>query len=215
MSDPLTATGKAVEEASKTAGIALDLVKRFLGEPLAAAGDIVVDQLRYWQWSNRFRILDKASKKLDERGVPHRRLTPEFFLPFLVESGNVSGETVQEVWAKLLASSVEDSSAEHIGFVKILSGLSGNDIKVIQAMVQIGWVKREDRVARISEHLEIDEDAVNLSINALEYHGFFTPSQKRLKGFAVRLMRLCMVDGKALDAYIDQQKDVERNVLFD
>lgn len=82
-------------------------------------------------------------------------------------------------------------------------------------MVEVGWIERGKRVESIAKHMNVDPEMVKLSINALEYHGFFTPTQKRLKGFAVRLIRLCMVDSESLDKYIDIEKKVSRNLVMD
>ena len=194
---------------------ACNLIESLLGEPFRIAGDALADHVRLWQWNNRLRVLDRAEEIMRERGIPHRTLTPDFLLPFIRECGDTSTETLQDTWARLLSAAVEDESNEHIAFVDTLRNMIAADVQVANCLIELGYMDRDDRVPAISERLGLPPDRVQASIYSLEHLGFFTPTQRRLKGFAVRLLRACVANSEALDKYLEGQKAAKRSIVMD
>lgn len=79
----MTTLPEALSSLSRPVDTVCTLIENLFGEPFKVAGDVLADQVRYWQWNNRLRIIEKAQAKLQERGLPPRPLKPEFFLPFV------------------------------------------------------------------------------------------------------------------------------------
>lgn len=100
------------------------LIENLLGEPCKVAGSMLSDQIYFWQWKNRIRIAEKAQKILDEKKIAAKVIPPGFLIPLLEAAGNVEDETLQDMWASLLASSVESETSQHPAFVAVLSSLS-------------------------------------------------------------------------------------------
>jgi len=194
---------------------ACTLIESLLGEPFKIAGDALADHVRMWQWQNRLRIMDRADEIMRQRGIRHREMHPDFLLPFVRDCGDVSSESLQETWARLLTSAVNDESNEHIAFVNTLHNLTSTDVRVINCMIELGYMEREHRADAISGRLGIPADRVHLVIHNLEHLGFFTPTQRRLKGFAVRFLRACVCDDTALDCYLDGQRAAKSTVVMD
>jgi predicted transcriptional regulator len=194
---------------------ACNLIEALLGEPFKIAGDALADHVRLWQWKNRLRIVDRAEEIMRQRGIHRRAVNPDFLLPFIRDCGDTSAETLQEAWARLLSAAVEDDSNEHIALVNTLRNLTASDVQVANCLIELGYLEREHRVPAISDRLGLPRDRVELSIHNLEHLGFFTPTQRGLKGFAVRFLRACVANTEALDKYLESQKAAKRKVVFD
>jgi len=194
---------------------ACNLIEALLGEPFRIAGDALADNVRMWQWKNRVCIFDRAEEIMRQRGIKTRQLSPDFLLPFIRDCGDMSTKTLQETWARLLAAAVDDKSNEHIAFVNTLRSLSAADIQVLNCLIELGYMERKHRVPTVSNHLGLSTDSVQLSIYNLEHLGFFTPTQRHLKGFAVRFMHACMIDSKALYRYKESEKVAKPKVVVD
>lgn len=206
--ETLKALGRPVETACK-------LIENLLGEPFKIAGDALSDQVRMWQWQNRLRIADKAKAIMDERAIEARQLHPDFLLPYIRECGDASDATVQESWARLLVAAVEDESNEHIAFVNILKSMNGLDARVLRALIDLGYAEPKERAKPISDQLGVSIDRVRLSIDNFEHLGFFTPTQKRLKGFAIRFIKASIGQSENLNRYLTQQRSVKKVIITD
>ena len=150
-----------------------------------------------------------------QRGIPARVLTPDFFLPFVRDCGDASDESLQDAWARLLASAVEDDDCEHVAFVHALKNLSGTDIKVLDCLISIGYMERDKRADAIANELGLTPERVRMSIQIFEHLGFFTPTSRRLKGFAVAFVRACVADNAALEKYLEAQKQAPSTIVAD
>lgn len=195
--------------------VACDLIESLLGKPFDIAGDILSDQVKKWQWQNRVRIAERAEVMLKDRKISKRILPPDFLLPLIRECGDTSDETLQEAWARLLCEAIANDTAQHIGFVHTLKELSSGDIKVLNALIEAGPLNVEDRCAELAQRTGLSLQIVNISISNLERLGFFTPTGKRLKNFALYFLRACLADTTKLDLYIELQNKVKRNLVVD
>lgn len=207
------------EALSKVLGRPVDtackLIEALLGEPFRIAGDALADHVRLWQWKNRLRIVDRAEEIMRRRGIHPRALNADFLLPFIRDCGDTSADTLQDAWARLLSAAVEDESNEHIAFVNTLRNLTACDAQVANCLIDLGYMEPDYRVPAISDRLGLPRDRVQLSIHNLEHLGFFTPTQRRLKGFAVRFLRACVANSEALDKYLQGQHAAKSAVVMD
>jgi len=206
---------EVLKELGRPVGTACNLIESLLGEPFKIAGDALADHVRMWQWENRLRIIDRADEIMRQRGIHHREMHPDFLLPFMRDCGDISSESLQETWARLLTAAIENESNEHIAFINTLRNLAATDVLVINCMIEMGYIHRDHRVAAISDRLGIPTDRVHLAIHNFEHLGFFTPTQSRLKGFAVHFLRACVCDNTTLDQYIDGQRAAKRVLVTD
>ena len=78
---------------AQTLGKAIDAAKDYADEvvrgPLGELGGILSDTVGYWRLKNRVRLMLKAKRWLQERGVQPRKILPDIFVP-LLEDGVTS-----------------------------------------------------------------------------------------------------------------------------
>jgi len=194
---------------------ACTLIEALLGEPFKITGDAISDHFRMWQWINRLRIADHVDEILRKRGIKQREMDPGFLLPFLRDCGDVSSELLQETWARLLVAAIECESNEHIAFVNTLRNLTATDVQVMNCMIDLGYMDVARRPEEVAKYLRIPKNHVTLAIYNFEHLGFFTPTQKRLKGFAIQFLRACICKNDALDHYLETQRAVKTALVMD
>src|SRR4030095_7549702 len=107
-------TPEEVQALGKALDTAKDYADEVLKGPLAEFGGILSDTIGYWRLKNRVRLLLKAKRWLEEKGVEPRRLLPEVFVPLLEDGGNVEDETLASMFASLLASHLDPDKEENM-----------------------------------------------------------------------------------------------------
>jgi Abortive infection alpha/Protein of unknown function (DUF2806) len=168
-----------------------------------------------WQWQNRIRIAERAQRIMEEKKIAVKILPPDFLIPLIRDCGDVSDETLQEAWARLLAEAVSNDEAQHISYVHTLKQLSPNDAKVALALIEAGPVSRDERLDELAKLTSLTPEQVKVSIHNFEHLGFFTPTTRRLKGYALNFLRICISDDKAIDEYVSKQKKLTPKAIFD
>ena len=194
----LKSLAKPIETACK-------LVESLLGKPFEVAGESLSDQVQHWQWQNRVRIATKVEKILDDRDIPRRILLPDFLLPLMRDCGDAADDDLQSAWANLLVAAIESDASEHVAFISTLKQLSPLDARVLNALINHGYIKRDERATVIANLLDVDKSLVQLSFDNFVHLGFFSPSQRALRGFAKRFVRAIFGDDDALNKYIESQ----------
>jgi hypothetical protein len=103
------------------------LISDLLGKPFRETGELIADQIYAWRWSNRIRIAQKAAARLAETNVEARVLPPGFLIPLLEHCGNVDDDSLQEMWASLLAEGIRDEKSRQAAYRTTLESLSPED----------------------------------------------------------------------------------------
>ncbi|MCC5844565.1 MAG: DUF4393 domain-containing protein [Verrucomicrobia bacterium] len=201
----MTTLPEALSSLSRPVDTACTLIENLLGEPFKVAGDVLADQVRFWQWNNRVNILEKAQHKLQSRGISPRYLQLGFILPFVEDCADAEEAKLQDLWASLLASAVEKPDTEHVAFVHVLRNLNYTDAHVLEAMIRIGY-KRTERNIAISEETGLSLAQVNLSLSNLHRLGFFSPYGTKITLFGASFIRACAIAPEALKEYLTAQK---------
>lgn len=121
---------KRLELSAPAVEQALELLRPLVEPVLAVIGDTVADRLVLWQWKRRFKIAQRATEVLQQGGIATRVPPPEGFLMELLEGAEKADEPeLQEVWANLLASAVEDKNRRHPMFIGVLRNMSAGDAR--------------------------------------------------------------------------------------
>jgi Abortive infection alpha len=125
--------GGAVAIAKPAVETACKLIENLLGEPCKVAGGMIADQIYLWQWTNRIQIANRAKQILDEQQVAAAVVPPGFLIPLLDSAGNVDDPELQEMWARLLASTVVDIQNGHPAFINVLRALSRDEARILES----------------------------------------------------------------------------------
>ena len=114
-----TETAKAVRESAKLRQTVIeagsDLVK-YAGQVLGTVPEDLIglaigDRLRIKRFENATRILREAEARLDERKVERRKeINTKLIAPLMEAVSEESDETLQDLWAQLLANAMDPSS---------------------------------------------------------------------------------------------------------
>lgn len=135
------ALGKALEAA-------IDYAHTVVKGVLSEFGGILSDTVGYWRLKNRVRLMLRAKRWLEDRGVEPEKLLPDVFVPLLEDGGNVEDPALADMFASLLAVHLDPDRQDeiHPSYTKVLAQLSPLDAKLMLAFR--GHVS--DKVARDS-----------------------------------------------------------------
>lgn len=190
---------------------AFALVEPLLAEPSKAVGETLTDQVQFWQWKNRVRIAEKFRRIVETKQIAARVLPPSFLIPLIRDCGDVEDENLQDAWARLLASAVENESAEHVGFATLLKQMAPSDARVLQALIREGPFARTQRVAALTKITGFSENVVLTSFQHFDFLGFYeAPKFFQLRPFALKFCRHCFCDPLEVDAFAERQADVSQ-----
>jgi hypothetical protein len=168
--DVLSEVAKAEQEQQRTVQSGLDLVRRagkFLGGVFGPAsielGHLFGDQMKFWRFKNAVNILEKAQAIIDERGLKPEQVNSLGFgegLLLLEAASMEEEESVQDMWARLMANAVDPQSAtkpEKV-YVDILKSLSGREVIFLDLLAKI-----EEEGTKFQSVAEIDAFAKRMS----------------------------------------------------
>ena len=127
--DDLSGLAKSLEAAKDYADI---IVKG----PLEQIGGLLADSVGFWRLKNRVNVLLKAKEYCEERGVNPEKLLPSVFVPLIDAAGDTDDDSLQEMFAELLATSIDPARQEnaHPSFAKAIGQLSPLDAHVMRVI---------------------------------------------------------------------------------
>jgi len=141
------------------------LIENLLGEPCKVSGNMIADEIYFWQWKNRIKILNQAQKMLDDNSVSAKVIPKGFLLPLLDKCGNVEDPDLQEMWAVLLTSGVKSKKHQHPSYINILSELSPIDAQI----AKIAYRRITHYESSTSYHSVCEVDFISKNVN-IETH---------------------------------------------
>lgn len=143
----MPAEDKAIEEAAETARHYLD---KILLEPLSEFGLLLKDKVSYWRFKNQVNMVEKARRFLEAKGVETKhiagKILPESVVPLIEAGSETSDPTLSELFAGLLASSVDPATARttHPAYAKVLNQLSPLDAVILRSLYDGIQARRRD-----------------------------------------------------------------------
>ncbi len=181
-------TAKATEEIAKTSGKALDVIEKVgsffnkvVGDAAAELGGVVHDWARLYRYKNLLRLQDKVeeihrARKLQGKSIP---VPPRFAIPLLQAASEEDDESIQDMWAGLIANSTDPD--KHLEpkkiFTEILSSLEPLDAKILKYLSSQGWLMHRNvpnggiTLAKIQSVQQVSEDDIRLSLQNLHRLG--------------------------------------------
>ena len=164
----------ALETVTKaTVDAALEPVKTALtnvASPFTAEiGKLIALPFKWWNFRASFAIMEKAKKFLDEKGIKPQQVPMKLLAPILEYGSLEDDESMQDRWAKLLASAADQNFNNRIlpSFSSILKELSPVDAMILDriygTVIQYGD-KSVTNLAWIKSIISVEESFADLSI---------------------------------------------------
>jgi len=164
MSDLTNEGAEAAGEIAKTTGKAVDAARdlggwlnRIFGEAVEhTVGIIWTDKVRerriassIYSWARLRTLLEKTEAELERKGISRYRIPPaKIMLPLLENATLEDDESLQLLWAKLLATALDEAGEEvHRKFVTILSELTRGDAETLEK-IWLNWRIMDKKTTR-------------------------------------------------------------------
>jgi len=146
-----------------------------VGPAFAEIGEMFGDTTRHWRANNAARLLEKTQAKLTIVGGPIKPVAPRNLIPLLEAASLEDDDTLQELWASLLATASSRPNDFTAAFIATMRLLSPADAQFIQALHGKTFIKEnffidwdEFGAARL---LGITEESAHASLESLERVG--------------------------------------------
>ncbi len=122
------------------------------GEPIKTSVGMLQDKLGVIRWERQLRLADRVKEIIEQRrregscvSVP-----PRLALPIIEAASIETDDSLQDLWAHLLASAMNSSTAQKVrsAFVDIIKQLEPIDVKILEFCHTKYCEKRAERIAR-------------------------------------------------------------------
>ena len=101
-----------------------DLIQRLAG-PMAEEVELMLgDKVRVYRVNNWIKTAQKIERKLREAGLPPNAVPPKLLLPIIEASSVEDDDSLQELWAGLLASASQQTDLVSPSFIETLKQLT-------------------------------------------------------------------------------------------
>lgn len=167
MENEVTETAKAVQEAAKTTGKAIettDKIGRFfsrvMNESVEAACGMVADTLRYKRWERQVQFMEKAERLIADKKLSEiaRPIKPKLALPVFHHASLEDNETLHDLWVKLFVTALDpDCEEPRSSFVDIIRQLEPIDVRVLKVIYD-AYISGVDRAE--SKQADATEDCM-------------------------------------------------------
>ena len=189
------------------------LLSRLLESPIIdISSEIIKDELTFYRWRRLVNMADRARKFLDSRGIEpnsYHEVPIKTLLPIMELGSLEDDDTLQDKWAKLLASAVAGETI-HPSYTKILSEISKNEALMLDYLK-----KPTEKYSQLSldlrsmrqEKPDLLRASVSSESNREAYKIYQELSEERKeisKAFSLAMIRECIsIDETELRACID------------
>lgn len=142
---------------------------------VATIGDMALDALNYFRWSNALRFFDKYEKKKKKRNLEGREtpIAPKFLIEILGNAFIEDDENIQKLWSDLLVNWQDPDKKldKKMMYIEILKNLSPVEVKILD-FIGNGNDKEEIRKNKdiyidgnaIKQVLRLSEDEYELAM---------------------------------------------------
>ena len=153
MTEDLAGIGKAVSSLSQPIQGFLSTI---LGPASAEVGELIADNIKFIRWKNTLRILEKAQKEMEARGLQPKEIPMKTLVPILEGASLESDdENLQAKWSNLLTSAAS-GSVSRPSYPKILSELIHFEAKILDYVytVELKVASRRAELNKLNEQYD-------------------------------------------------------------
>lgn len=181
---------KAIQEVAKTTHKALDFsekigdfLKTILGDTLNDVGAILTDWANYLRYKNLLCIQDKVNdihkkRMLEGKTIP---IMPRYAIPLLQNASIENEETIQDLWAALIANATDPEKRFQVKkiYIKILSEIEPLDTLVLKFFMKqeikdinvVDGSQEGFNLEQLLNDLDVRKEELKASLNNLHQLG--------------------------------------------
>ncbi|MGA2390970.1 MAG: Abi-alpha family protein [Candidatus Sulfotelmatobacter sp.] len=149
-----------------------DLIYKLAGPVSEEVGLLMADKMKAYRVQNWVKVVHKTKRILAEARLPPKAVPPRLFLPIFEASSIEDDESLQDLWAGLLASASEQCDNLSPSFVDTMKQLTPHTARMLSALFEFtqknGSVDADDIGSALQSR---DEAAVQLATDVLEKLG--------------------------------------------
>jgi hypothetical protein len=112
--------------------LAVDLLRRLAGPAADQVGFMLGDKAWEYRANNLIKITQRLQRKLSEAGLPANAVPPRLLLPIIENCSVEDDETLQEMWAGLLATASQEKDSMSPSFIETLKQLTPEEARLLQ-----------------------------------------------------------------------------------
>jgi hypothetical protein len=111
-----------------------DLVNRLAGPMADEVGMMLGDKVKVYRVKNWIKTVEKTERLLRDARLSPNAVPPRLFLPIMDASSVEDNETLQDMWAGLLATASQDTDAVSPSFVETLKQLTPDEARYLKCL---------------------------------------------------------------------------------
>ena len=139
-----------MNDLSETINKAADLVHRLTGPVCDDIGAMISDSMKPYRAKNLVNTLRKTERILQEAGLPANAVPTRLLFPIVEASSIEDDETLQEMWAGLLATASQETDSASPSFAETLKQMTPDEARCIDEIYG-------NRTDPNKPHLALDE----------------------------------------------------------
>ena len=142
-----------------------DLVQRLTGPMFDEIGAILADKVKVYRANNLISTVRKTERILREAGLPANAVPTRLLLPIMEASSVENAETLQEMWAGLLATASQQTDSVSPSFIETLKQLTPDEVRHLELICQ------ETLKSRAKERITDGTELVLWAFGARPFNG--------------------------------------------
>jgi hypothetical protein len=140
------------EETAKATALAIskfsDLINKLAGPMAEEFGLMLGDKVRVYRVKNWIKTVEKTERLLREARLSAHAVPPRLLLPIMEASSVEDNETLQDMWAGLLATASQQTDSVSPAFIETLKQLTPDDARHLEVMCQESFkLFKQERLA--------------------------------------------------------------------
>lgn len=175
-------------------------IGRVFGPAIEDIGAIAAQYTEYWKIRNALRLRDKLEEVIIERGHPELSELPlRIGLPLLDAALNEDDDTIQKLWANLLASAMTENDVVSVikPFVEVLKQLDVADAEILNAYFRNQFKKNAlNTPLFINDSGKHSPAEISLSLNNLERLGLIKFYDENTSNHDEMIFRVWYIGGE-------------------
>ena len=112
--------------------LAVDLLRRLAGPAADQVGCMLGDKAWEYRANNLIKITQRLQRKLIDASLPANAIPPRLLLPIIENCSVEDNETLQDMWAGLLATASQEKDSMSPSFIETLKQLTPVEATVLQ-----------------------------------------------------------------------------------